>query len=491
MRTMILSAGCVFAALSLSRAEPTAEPEATPYEPLYAYAWSRSEPVPDNIYPFVWLKKDSLDPAAIAREVLALPPGRRALFSWDLHRDLLTHPKDVCRTPSGEPTTFRGVWWNHGTETVRQRFDDFFRRFKEAGGVCDAFILDFEDGMSNWELGGSEKAWPHYQAIQNDPRFPKLAKLLGFDDLRPVCFWSEGNAKQKGLFLKWNSVMGELRAASLNRAIYGPLRKYFPTARMSNYGDYRYRESLAVPNGDGHDIHRFGNGTVVGTSQSQDLYGTMRQLAWRSLDGQGSYSATAFNAFRLEANRMRAMVLSSPIPVQPWISHKQFAESLSAQTDLYQELIFHIALCRPEFLLLWNPLAPKMPNADPAHYAGASQDQLVSDCLKQLDGLLAGPEPRNSLVKDLIPWGDPYVLTGRLAGTRSVWRLTRDPDFDLEGVPPVEQGADGVRFRFGGFSGVIPGGKIYKPKKGLSELGWWIVAPTDAHPVLIRPGPKG
>lgn len=489
MKRLIWIPGFLFAALTLSRAEPAAVPAATPYEPLYAYAWSRSEPVPDNIHPFVWLKKDFLDPAESAREVLALPAGRRALFSWDLHRDLLTHPKDVCRTPSGEPTAFQGVWWENGTEAVRQRFDDFFRRFKEAGGVCDAFILDFEDIPCNWVLGGGEKAWPHYQAIQSDPRFPALAKLLAFNDLRFVCFWNEGKGNDKTRHLKWNTVMGELRAASLNRAIYEPLRKYFPTARMSNYGDYRSRPAFAVPNGDGHDIHRFGLGTVVGTCQSQDFYGTIRQLAWRSLDGRNPYAATPFNAFRLEANRMRAMILSSPIPVQPWIAHKQFAESLSGKTDLYQELIFHIGLCRPECFLLWNPLAPKMPNANPAHYGSASQDQLVSDCLKQLDELLAGPAPRDSLVKGLIPWGDPFVLTGRLAGDRSVWRLTRDPD--SAETPIVEEVEDGVRFRFGAYSGHIPGGKIIKPSKTLSTLGWWIEAPADIRPDLVRPGPKG
>lgn len=74
-----VAAWAVLWALSAGSAPPSA---------IHAYSWSPVPPECRHITPFVWIRNDS-DPAAVAREALALPPGRRALFSWDLHRGLL------------------------------------------------------------------------------------------------------------------------------------------------------------------------------------------------------------------------------------------------------------------------------------------------------------------------------------------------------------------------------------------------------------------
>jgi hypothetical protein len=149
-------------------------------EPFHAFTW---DPVPAdcaNLTRFIWFTKTSV-PEQIATQGLARAEGRSALFSWDLHRGLLSHSNDVCLTPAGQPTTNQSVWPSNGIATMRAKFDTFFRRFRDAGGRVDWLIIDFEDGYSNWSIGGMS-ASNHWLAIQNDPRFPPLAQRLGVSD---------------------------------------------------------------------------------------------------------------------------------------------------------------------------------------------------------------------------------------------------------------------------------------------------------------------
>lgn len=44
------------------------------------------------------------------------------------------------------------------------------------------------------------------------------------------------------------------------------------------------------------------------------------------------------------------------------------------------------------------------------------------------------------------------------------------------------------RGRLGGIEGRIPGGSLYKPKADLSKPGWWILAPADSRPEIVRSG---
>jgi len=66
-----------------------------------------------------------------------------------LHHGLPDNSEGRCRTATGEPTPHLRVWPEHGVEAVRARFDDFVRRFKDAGGQANLMILDFEGGFSN------------------------------------------------------------------------------------------------------------------------------------------------------------------------------------------------------------------------------------------------------------------------------------------------------------------------------------------------------
>lgn len=221
----------------------------------------------------------------------------------------------------------------------------------------------------------------------------------------------------------------------------------------------------------------------VGTHQARAIYGVLGQLDNRRVTdgrfgGNGPrYGRGPFQAFRLSVNTMRSMVLSSDVPVQPWIPHKGYEKSLIRESDLYQEMLFHVGLCNPDVFLYWNAW-PRGENP------GFSRDRVVDDCLRRLTELV-GAADRRTLVRELAPWDGAYLLSGMNAGGRSVWRFTPDlPDgVTREGSlvresPPV--------FRVGDVEVTIPGGRVHRPEREVSTVGYWVVAGLDAGPAVTR-----
>ena len=454
----------------------------------YAYSWTKVNSTLDNIVPFYWLRLSDLsDPnSAVIKAKAAtdsMPEGHRVLFSWDLHREMSYHPSDALKDSLGKIVgytdkenrfiPYHGIWWDHGVEVIQRRFDDFFRRYSAIGGRVDVVVLDFEEGFSNWHLenkakreyGGATEAY--FLAIQNDPRFSSVSQELGFSDLRTVLHWYSNEN-----YLKWNALMSDRVAAYINKAVYEPIKKYFPNVKMTNYGNYYHSMSYPVPDRNGHPTYKYGNGNHVGTHQSRSLYGWLGNVRNLRLDGTNKYDATSFNAFRHDVNKIRAMKLSSNVPIYAWVSNKEFGESLLNSSDLYQELIFHIGLTGVEGFLFWNPTETSTP-------ATSKSNELLSDCLKQMDQLV-GFDDRKTLVDRLVGWGDHYVLTGMRANNRSVWRFTPK----LEGKETIENILVNVfpaTFRVGSTTVTVPNGKVLIPDNRLSQQGYWIVEATESR----------
>jgi|GEM_PF-1644597 len=479
----------------------------------YAYSWTTVDPKLDHIIPFYWLRLSDLsdlDSAVLKAKTAtdAMPVGHKVLFSWDLHREMSHHPLDALRDPFGNPVgytdregrfkPYHGIWWDHGVEVVRNRFDEFFSRYAALGGQVDVMVLDFEEGFSNWHLenkanreyGGNAESY--FLAIQNDPRFEPVRQELNFG---PILTVTGGNGvtilygskfdslrRESGLssllavlrwstnedYLKWNALMQDRAAAYVNKAVYEPIRKYFPDVKMSNYGYYHYSQEFPVPDRNGHLIYKYGDGAHVGTHQSYELYGWMGRVEDLKLDGTHFYTKTPFNAFRYEVNKLRAMKLSSEVPIYPWVSYKEFDDSLLRQSDLYQELIFHAGLTGVENFLFWNPTDHVATPATP------SSNALLNDCLKQLEDLI-GFEDRETLVKGLVGWGDDYVLTGMRAKGRSVWRFTPK----LEGENSLESvlvRTFPATFQVGSTTVTIPEGRVFIPENIISRQGYWVIA---------------
>jgi hypothetical protein len=450
----------------------------------YAYSWSPVAKSLNNIVPFHWLRWSDMAhmDTAIKRAITAtraMPRGHRVMFSWDMHRIMASHPDDVvrngkgeavvCRAKDGRTSPYNGIWWDQGRRAARERFAEFFGRYAAAGGRLDVLILDFEQPSTSWHLYQRAQRYgcgvdDYFSALQNDPRFERLGAELGFTDLSLVVHWYTSDH-----YLRWNGAMRRRFADDINQALFAPLREVFPRVKMANYGGYYQDASLHLLDLNGHDAHKYYSGRHVGTHQSRELYGWLGNIAQSKLNGAAPYRKSPFNAFRYAVNKMRAMKLSSPVPIYPWISHKEFNESVLSDSDLYQELIFHIALSGVEEFLYWNPRSVVPP-------ASKGSDRLVSDTLREFDEVI-GHGNRRSLVTELAGWSDEYLLTGMRVNDRTVWRL-----------PPRREGAasldtmlvntDPAAFRIGRQLITMPKAKVVR-RKSVSGHGFWLVGHQD------------
>ncbi len=280
--------------------------------------------------------------------------------------------------------------------------------------------------------------------------------------------WSPVNKSLDNIvpYLRWNGVMRRQFADDINQALFAPLREAFPRVKMANYGGYYQDSSLHLLDLNGHDAHKYFSGRHVGTHQSRELYGWLGNIAQSKLDGVAPYHKSPFNAFRYAVNKMRAMKLSSPVPIYPWISHKEFNESLLSDSDLYQELIFHIGLSGIEEFLYWNPRSVTPP-------ASEASDRLVSDTLREFDELI-GVGNRHSMVNKLADWSQEYVLTGMRANQRTVWRLTPRPDGPAS-LDAMLVNANPATFSIGGKAITLPKAKVVR-RESVSAQGFWLVS---------------
>lgn len=411
--------------------------------PVRCLSWDAPPADCRHITRFVWFSKSSR-PADVAAESLQRPEGARALFSWDLHRDILEHPDDVCRTADGQPTKFRGVWPERGVAANRQRFTSFFRAFKAAGGRMDTFILDFEGGYSSWTLGGADKL-DHYLALQHDPRFAQLAPRLGFDDLSRVARWAGGRA-----YLKWNAVMAGVVDAALQRAIFEPAAAEFPGLLGSNYGSVAMTEANAVPDLNGHP--QWAETEPMGTHQAPSLYGWIGQLGDRQLDGQRPFGRSPFAGLLLSLNTLRACQRSSTKPLMPWIAWRRYAgdgpqspPATMANTPYYRELVLHLGLAGCETILLWNP-HPWSKAQDPETLSLPRDERLLDGVLDDLNQRLAATR-RTPLTTAALPWDSRVLVSGLRLDDRTLWRATVAQGFKLSvdgRSVPMDEGGVGA-----------------------------------------------
>ncbi len=416
---------------------------------IHAYSWSEVPATCRHITHMTWFKKDS-DPAEIAKASLARPAERRALFSWDMERDLLSHPDDAARTADGKPTEHIGVWPQQGAATVGARFEDFFRRFKEAGGDARLLVLDFEGGYSNWHIGS--KNTERWLAIQNDPRFSQIAKRLGFSDLLTVADFRSGTN-----YLKWNAHTGLLVDEALNKAVFEPARRHFPKIQASNYGSYIVTEANTVPDLHGHMQWR--EGIPFGTHQSRSFYTSIGQLASKKLDGQNPFGQSPFAGLLLSVNYIRSMKRSSAIPIQPWVAWARYAgdgpnrpPATVGGTPYYRELVCHLALQGIAEFLFWNP-HPWRKDQKPESLSLPEDEILLDELLGRINQRLEGASGEPVTV-EAAPWNARVVASGMRVKDKILWRFSFAPQTDkvvvsLDGKPveiTPERGEAGAWF---------------------------------------------
>jgi hypothetical protein len=432
-------------------------------EPFHAFAWDQPPADCTNLTRFIWFTKTSV-PEQIATQSLARAEGRSALFSWDLHRGLLSHSNDMCLTPAGQPTTNQSVWPSNGIATIRAKFDTFFRRFRDAGGRVDWLIIDYEENYSNWSIGDMS-ASNRWLAIQNDPRFPLLAQRLGFSNLLAVANWSGGRE-----YLKWNAVMAGVGNDALNQAVFEPARQYFPALRCSNYGSVIMDETNAVPDLNGH--WGWSEGNPTGTHQAPSCYAWIGQLANKVLDGMNPFGQSPFAGVLLEVNAARAERRSSPVPMQPWVAWRRYAGdgpglplAVVGNTPYYRELVLHLALLGNDGFLFWNP-HPWATNQNPQDYSLPDDERYLDGILGELADKLS-PSGGPPLTLEPVPWDAKVIASAQQVDGRVVWRFTF-----AEGVDAWPATLDGQPITL---------------RPATNEVGAWLVHPAGSRLVLESP----
>lgn len=410
---------------------PSPQPEPPPPPPsqristtaFHAYAWDVPSTNTRNITPMLWFRRGD-DPAAIAQQSKSLPPGRRWLFSWDIHNDLLRHPQDVCRDSTGRPTNQQGVWPEAGVRAVAEELDGFFRAYKAAGGIADALILDFEDNYSNWVIGAGENL-DRWQAIQRDRRFPALSEKLGFSDLTTVAHFNRGTNYQK-----WNAVMGGVVDKALNDAVFRVARRYYPNIRASNYDSIIITPENAVWEYNGHPEIRAG--IPFGTHQGPVFYSWIGNLRDKALVADKPFGLQPFSGVLQTVNRVRAIRRSSNSPMHAWI-HAYFhrgdkpddpgaAVAVVGKTPYYKELVVHLALHGISDFIFFNP-KPHRQGQNPADFAQANDERILDEILTELNAKLgtSGREPLSSIG---LLWDARVIASGMKTSRGQAWRFT-------------------------------------------------------------------
>ncbi len=447
-----------------------------------AYSWSQVADDYSNIVAFHWLKSaDAQDMQAYVASAVeatqSMPEGHRVLFSWDIHRSMsLPSNGDFLFTATGAVAgcmyedgfrPYRSLWWDKGVAQIRRKFTEFFRLYSEAGGKLDVLVLDFEQGFSYWHLLDLvEKNYPcgldHYlDAIQGDSRFSDIKNAVGMEDLKSIKLWFENDNH-----LKWSAFSWAHLAKYIEQAIYQPLNKFYPDADFSNYGYYYQSSEFEFPDIYGNNRHRYTDGIHVGSHQSRELYGWMNLPAGTVL-GDVEYANTPFNAFRFALNKLRAMLLSSPVPVSPWVAYKGFSYSHLKDNDFYQELIFHTLLSGIDYLLYWNP-------SQQADYS-KRDDRLLNQLMDQVNALINNRK-LDYLKQGIISWLDEIIITkAQLAQDIDLWRVSANIGLDeqidnmIVDANPAKIKINGIVYEFGSMRVLVEG-------NSLSDKGLWLIS---------------
>ena len=447
-----------------------------------AYSWSPVENQLTSILPFHWLKSSDTDNmrqfvAEAVKATQAMPPGHRVLFSWDIHRMMmLNNNGDFLFAANGDVAgcnseqgfmPYRSLWLDKGVAKVKDYFDEFFRRYYEAGGVVDVFVLDYEQGYSYWHLLDLvEKNYPcgldHYlDAIQNDPRFSAIKDTVSIEDLKSIQLWYENDDHLKWLAFTWKHL-----ATYIDSAIYQPLKAHYPDVEFSNYGYYYQSFDYDLPDIHGSYKHRYSDGIHVGTHQSREIYGWMNLPAGSLLAGM-DYSTTPFNAFRFAVNKLRAMVLSSAVPVSPWVAYKGFERGHLKDNDFYQELIFHVLLSGVDYLLYWNP-------AQQPDYTIAD-DRLLNQLISKLN-ILIDNRKINYLTDELVSWLDDVLITKtQLEKDLQLWRLSANIGLDEDIAQTIIQ-RDPAKIKINDSVYEFESMKVMDETNSLSDKGIWLIS---------------
>lgn len=215
------------------------------------------------------------------------------------------------KLPSGQNANYFFLWMDQWETAVRTRFQNFFSQFAALANTqlvqtgiianldqaLDSFALFVETKAQSYQSLRQERrvdlnSTPQYtfwQELVGDPSVGLAAhpnwaalktKLLAAGltnsdlSLETLPTWDLNNDDPR--IAIWNAVLEGERAGYLDRAVYQPIRQYFPNADFSNYGNFHHSRTLPIGEFSRFTESSQGIGTVVGTHQSIPIYGEDR-----------------------------------------------------------------------------------------------------------------------------------------------------------------------------------------------------------------------
>lgn len=399
--------------------------------PFFAWCWSTPDKKLRNLAPMLWVRNsDYWDPGKVALASRRLPRHRAAIFLWNAAPKLLASPLDTCRTASGTPTHSPSPWLSAGANQISTQMAAFFRAFKAAGGRMNYLVLDYEAGITSWQLTPNDM-----MAIEADPRSKELEKKLGFPYLSSA-FFAGPNRRA------WNLMMGSRIAKALDTAFFTPARASFPKLYGSNFGGVDMAAPYIVPDPNGHYQAL---SCVFGNCQSPAFYGTIGCLAYASPGGQ-PYGNSPFAILRYEMMYLQGVRSSSRLPVVPWVAYPSYAKT----AGYYKELIYQLALRGVNQFLYWNPRGKDG--------ATGKDDRSVNRYLAVLRRKL-GTHPGVPIACGAVGWETSLLVASRRDSVgRVVYRVTIPPR-----TPAVEVLPGGRILDTRGRTGVWAEGKANQP----------------------------
>ncbi len=503
---------------------------------IYAYSWPDIPPGQyTNVFTFYWVGagggnvSNPVD-GAITKTIDFIanqPEGHKVvrfrnvedwLFSY---KDLSTNTwKDMCLNPTtGEPQIMHldltgtsaanlphvqpspGVpagivdapmpclWWDEGKNFTQNWLTAFFLGIKNAGKKIDVIVNDDEPvaGQGGWNLAGIQTkcvadrancpvSW--CEAIVADLRFPPEDFPFPNDFVQKVCTSTGQNFND---FLEnirvYDDWLFDRMAGYMDEAIFDVATNYFPDVKMSSYGFLHWNDNYNVPYGGSWDIYKTGNGAHPGTHQGPFAYGDLNASASQmNSAGLPNYTPNAFNSFRLYANWAKSAALSNSAHLHTWVTDKAYPGSQVASSDLYQEMLMHVALANNDQFIYWTG-------------DGSNGAPLLNSVLTEIN-LMLGYENVEMIDNDISDWYTDYMYTGANVGDHNVWRFT--PKLSggqtLSNIIVNSGSSDGtssVVLSAGGDTITFENAIIYTPANPVSQQGLWIIQNASAPNPIV------
>ena len=412
----------LFVALTICLSRAKGAQAVAPLSPYTAFSWAApwlgNSP---HLSQMIWANTDDA-PGIIARQLAALPPGRRVLFIWHAQEQIWGDRDDFVSAAATDaaagavPTkiAYQSPWLEHGAAVRAAWFGPWLDGVKRAGATVDFLVTDAEVGLSMWAIQPSQ-----IQAIAADSRFAALARKYGIHDAANV-----GNLGQWNACAVWNNAMGSTIASYFHSAYYAPLSSRFPGAGYTEYSDVLIPALLTERARDLNGWPQFSVGPLCGTHQSPAIYGQIRQLAnFNRNDGTNpDFARDPLATIAWETTTMRTLVLGSANPILPWFCSRSWRGDNAGATPLantpyWNELVYHAMLsggCTS--CLFWDP--------KPQPTDLMTMNDLLTEFQKQTNN----SQTLKPLTSDAIPFNASTIVSGvQCADGRQIFRITVMP----------------------------------------------------------------